>query len=447
MTHSDEALLKQPLAMEEYEEWQQARIQYAGTAVNESRREALNNFRTIDLQLWSQAPEAVDYAHDLASRLWGKSLKIRHKHLLMVLMNLFDHWQKDPTMYLGYSRRNSHYPKVPAKYNPARITKLTVDVMDALEKAGLIEHHLGRYSVKYRMGYLSKCRACPGLVEDMRRAGIEPSMVTLHPQTELLRLRKANSHKHVGEGRTRKVKGKFIDYQDTPQTKAMRALLSSYNAFLNAHDIRVPGLPVPDSKPVYRVFNNESWDDGGRFVGGWWMACEENTRRDIKIDGHPCIELDFRCCLPTLMYATRGLECPGDVYHLEGFDRKLVKRAFFRVMNNQGKGRAIKGMKGDLEKSFPGLVGVVDCHTLMDRLMKAHPQISESFFKKSGNHLMSLEADITEKVLEAMTSMGVCCLSIHDSYIVPKAHEQDLRRAMIEGFREVMNVSFTPAIK
>ena len=177
------------------------------------------------------------------------------------------------------------------------------------------------------------------------------------------------------------------------------------------------------------------------------MGAKNNTRKDIMINGQPTLELDYGCCMPSLMYAQRGIEPLGDIYQIDGFNREIVKIAFMRAINNKGKGRAINSLKKAIQKEYPELEDLVDCEALMERIVDQHLFISDLFFQKYGNFLMSLESDICELILKTLTSEGICCLSIHDSFIVQKVYERRLRKVMVESFRQIMDVPYTPLIK
>src|SRR5262249_51017273 len=50
----------------------------------------------------------------------------------------------------------------------------------------------------------------------------------------------------------------------------------------------------------------------------------------------------------------------------------------------------------------------------------------------------SLDSTIAEKVLLHFAGRGICCLPIHDSFIVPSNYEADLHAVMLRAYREVM---------
>lgn len=63
---------------------------------------------------------------------------------------------------------------------------------------------------------------------------------------------------------------------------------------------------------IYRVFNNQSFDEGGRFYGGWWQRVPSDYRKFITINWVPTRELEYtfaqRFPLPK---ERRSLDCCG----------------------------------------------------------------------------------------------------------------------------------------
>ena len=57
--------------------------------------------------------------------------------------------------------------------------------------------------------------------------------------------------------------------------------------------IDVSGLHFPEAfyqeRTVRRIFNNGSFEEGGRFYGGWWERVPSRYRPQITIDGMPTV--------------------------------------------------------------------------------------------------------------------------------------------------------------
>ena len=91
-------------------------------------------------------------------------------------------------------------------------------------------------------------------------------------------------------------------------------------------------------RTVYRVFNNSTFDDGGRFYGPWWQSIPSKLRSLITINGKDTVELDYSSIHPRMLYAYLRIECPDDPYDV-GLDpkhRDIVKKPFNTLINARG---------------------------------------------------------------------------------------------------------------
>jgi hypothetical protein len=72
---------------------------------------------------------------------------------------------------------------------------------------------------------------------------------------------------------------------------------------------------------LYRVFNNGSFDEGGRFYGGWWQQVPGDKRKFITINGRTTFEYDYSYLHPAMLYAELGLPLADDAYEIEGIEK------------------------------------------------------------------------------------------------------------------------------
>ncbi|MBW2366981.1 MAG: hypothetical protein JRH15_03750 [Deltaproteobacteria bacterium] len=106
-----------------------------------------------------------------------------------------------------------------------------------------------------------------------------------------------------------------MEYKDTEDTNQMRDNLIKINRNLNNHsvllyvwdeDLKLINERMrnhPDSKKrgaidfsnkrLRRVFNNGSFEQGGRFYGGWWANLPRDCRKYIRINGKDVVECDY----------------------------------------------------------------------------------------------------------------------------------------------------------
>jgi hypothetical protein len=244
--------------------------------------------------------------------------------------------------------------------------------------------------------------------------------------------------------RLKDAKGELIDYEDNDATHGMHSRLQTWNKFLkdNFHvDLLLPDNRIDalftdaddieleaqsfysdirdrprfvrfDQIQLYRVFNNSSFEQGGRFYGGWWQQIPGALRRYITITERPTREFDFSNLHAAMLYAKEGLKLTDDAYVLPSLAayRKLVKTTFFKMMNAH-EGQRIDPPKADALP--PG----ISWPQLQQMILEKHGAIARRLKSGDGIRMQRLDADIAEDVMLAMMERNELALPIHDSFI------------------------------
>ena len=81
---------------------------------------------------------------------------------------------------------------------------------------------------------------------------------------------------------------------------------------------------------------------------------------------------------------------------------------------------------------------------LLERAREIHPRIAKYVHSGRGRELQYLDSKITEGILMKMTNKGIPCLPVHDSYIVPKQYENQLKEVMVDEYQALLG--FEPVI-
>jgi len=185
---------------------------------------------------------------------------------------------------------------------------------------------------------------------------------------------------------------------------------------------------------LYRVFN-DNWNNGGRFYGGWWQQVKKrdvNHRSHIQISGEPIVEEDYAQLHPRLLYRYVGKELKGDAYELPGWGRGLCKKALNILINAATERAAI----GAIANEIGGESAHAKACQLISELKARHKPIAKFFHSKIGCHLQRIDSDMAEKVMLTLLKQGTIPLPIHDSFLVPKKHQQSLLEAMNDAYQE-----------
>jgi len=381
-----------------------------------------------------QVHRKTDYPPMQTESIWGEVIALRQneapprqirkaprikRFLDAVILDLWVAATYEENPWRGIARdkagyqKETRYRKLFFKYD------LFVPLLDDLIELGYVEQKLGNEA----LGYRTRIKATTKLLDGCTAWDIaHVYRATDTPEDETI-IRKDES-------------GKIVDYTDTALTHMWRKQLRLINDRLESAVITVPGVKVDTSrKRLFRVFNDNDWKKGGRFYGGFWMELKQRElkqRELIRIDGSPCCELDFKATHATMAYNMKGLSAPEDSYAIPGFDRKTIKDAFLVLFNCEGREAALNAMRH--EKHIKNAAGVLDA------IEEAHPAIRDYFYQRDlGLNLQQLDSIIAAGVMGDMYKAGIICLPIHDSFIVPAEHEDQLRTTMSKWWNYYCN--------
>ena len=337
----------------------------------------------------------------------------------------------------------------------ARTTRLLVD-------AGLIDLVKGRHNVA-----ATTLSASPDLLFMALDAGVtEQSLVYRMPSERAIRLRKGNRNTDL------------VAFEFNPERKAWATGIADYNAFLGEQNICIdlsaaemaqltdrmnedrPRGKLPYIKPellkkcLYRQFNNNSFDEGGRLYGGWWINCPKELRKRITINGKPTVELDFAGCLIRMLYHLAEMDYLDDPYWLEPLElcerenglavehfREPVKRMMQALINGR-EGKRNERIRMPNKQTFRPYFTRMEVAKM---LMAKHALIADAFFSEAGIKLQRLESDIALDVITNFKAKGVVCLPIHDSFIVDTETGGRLINEMNNTYK--LKIGYYPIVK
>ena len=278
-----------------------------------------------------------------------------------------------------------------------------------------------------------------GLIEYLDQDDASPfDFRSVYPQL-VLKAGKEDSKRH-------------LTIPDTDEAQQLASGVDQINEMLGFHwaDIELPdaelkqidvsGLNLPEAlyqeRTVRRIFNNGSFEEGGRFYGGWWERIPSRYRPHITIDGMPTVEMDYSAIQPRLLLAERGVELDGDPYDI-GIDdrfRPLVKETFNRLLNGKRRpfpysnpGQGIVFDEADMGMSWDELLGAIE---------RRFQPVADLFGSGIGLQLQRTDSDIAQAVMLDANLSKVVMLPIHDSFIVSLRDYGLLHIAMHEAMKK-----------
>jgi hypothetical protein len=432
--------------------------------------EALGHFRKLNVHRWSNYPEVNDAVSTIYEDLKNDPNFVGHerlnrRHIKIVVLDLYVNWCSDPSRFIAYGRASDYYV-ARSRYNKLHISYKIVPVIDALEIRGWIEHHGGFYDTEWEVGRLSRMRATKALITLIRdKHAIPIDVIEIHHSVESIILRdKINNAKGI----KKKIN---LEYKDTPYTVRIRGLLNRYNKLLRRTKIEIPNAPPegipstskkkftkitidPMDKYVRRIFSNGSWEDGGRFHGGWWQRISSDWRVQISLDGKNkgATEIDYSGLHIVLLYAIEGIDYWNtdgrDTYLIDNVEqsermRSLLKLVLLISINAKSKRSALGAIRGKIaehpdEYNWTNEENV-PLSDIINAFMERHEPIRKYFYSNSGIKLQRIDSDIAEKVIKHFTNLNIPTLCIHDSFVITHAYADELKREMFKAASEVIN--------
>jgi len=345
---------------------------------------------------------------------------------------------------LAFSAGNNPYP--PHDFNIHDATCATVQgVYKKLDEARLAKFFKGKPRSRKEKAELSRLKPSKKLLNWLEVKFPYDDSIYLNPQTHV-RLR--NSKKNI------------VSYNSTTYTKHVDLVMSNYHQKLIEWRYCLDGIPQ-EKLHMYCNFGFFDKDSTGnpniRYGGRWWSEHNQLSSKDrvnrISFDnvkgGDDLVELDFKSSILTaLRYWELGREPEKDHYELfrhdEYVDRKHIKNLVKLMLNRKRRGlkeaygKKFYETKDGKPKKNLTIEQKVELHWINDTagrfIAKMHSDIRHWFFKgKRGGQLASfIETNLMLEILRRCCNENIACLTVYDSFLVPKKHQKRVYQLMYE---------------
>ena len=153
----------------------------------------------------------------------------------------------------------------------------------------------------------------------------------------------------------------------------------------------------------------------------------------ITLDGELTEELDYGQTHARMICARAGLDIAdaSDLFDIPGFDRDMVKRVFYILVNAMSLRSALLAA-ADTKPRRKGNYALAAAIT--EALKERFPALVPYLHTGAGFWLMRLESDIAEAVLLNLTRRGIAALPVHDSFVVKAKHAPVLEEVMVDSW-------------
>ena len=383
-----------------------------------------DNATMLDTGLFTDTEEfkkAGVYLEDLfiSEGLVKNRSQKRRSHLQLILANLL-RAHNDGKESVSFSRnRNDYTPpfrrvkwkECSERYSPFGATHdPLIHTIEHLIKLGLVGDRKGYRDEIFPGAYVgswSRMWATEKLLEVVEKQfniDVDSIGFSLDNETVILRDQDKNP----------------MDYEDTETTIQMRKDLKALNMLLQEttltlsryeneteeeHNVK---LNRPYRKFMYRVFNNGSFERGGRFNGGHWISgLPKYLRERIRINGHETVLWDFETMNMNLLYNYADLQCQpgaspgwwrGSMEAREWPDlQKIHKKLMSFALNIDSIDEWRSFCKDYYSPKKRPKQGPVTDRMLLEFLYNFHAPIKDLLFNKDlGLRLMYTESRITD---------------------------------------------------
>jgi hypothetical protein len=380
-----------------------------------------------------------------------KALRRRKEQRLAlerIVAALYLSFDTDQTRYLRYSRDNNFY------YTRYSVPKLGLshitDIVDALSDLSYVEIKAGFSYPPHSASPI--IRAEDQLIDLIDKFSVTTNMFVESTAQEVIVLKqakvKANERLNVIGQRASP-----INYDNSDTVTNMRELLQLQNEFIQKHQVNlritntlfkkletdVKRKPNLSALILKRIFNNDSFEQGGRFYGGWWQSLPKEYRGFITINGKPTIELDYKGMHMKIMYAAEGIQNSEDETYIYGeLDRDDVKKAILTAINSS----SINEAAASINKRIWPSITRAEVKAILDSFVAKHSQIECWFYSGRGIHLQYIDSQIAEMVMREMRVKHEClALPIHDSFIVDAEMESILKTEMDIAAKKIISMT------
>ncbi|MET4361269.1 hypothetical protein ABIB06_001845 [Bradyrhizobium sp. LB8.2] len=234
-----------------------------------------------------------------------------------------------------------------------------------------------------------------------------------------------------------------IAFRETAQSRKFANQVRRLNKFLREADVEVTGqdtglslgkdgyIIAPYRRSLRRIFNNGTWQHGGRLAGGFWMSMERAERGRIRIDGEHIANVDYRQLFPRLAYVrAREAQPESDIYDVagDGTGRDGWKKLMNAMVFSDG---PLRNWPEDTRQHFPTGTKLRDA---IEMLEEKHAPIKHLFGAGLGFQLMRIESDMIIEVTTYLAQAGITALPLHDAVLVAESKADFAARAMQAHF-------------
>ena len=385
-----------------------------------------------------------------------------HKVLAALTANLVQHYLIGAPGGIPVPRSKKVLAAKPTRYDPFVFPNPFPKWLEALQTLGFLKQRLGVYSGIPGQSKQTTVRAGARLIKLVQDHNVTLDEIRDDGTAETIILSRSKRAWWDDDPDERKA-----DYDDTTETRRLRAELKAINEWLAKADIqfddagyrayvealerkaveqelprrRYPKQVDVTARKLWRRFTMNRFDRGGRLVGGFWVPLPKQGRLwFIRIEGEAVTGLDYSQLNPLLCYSVAGAKPPaGDAYTLPKLEqcREGVKKTFNAMLFKHPLERFPRGVR----KLFPPSV---KCTEVTAAILQRNPKLKAVLSSGIvGHKLQFLESKTMMHVLDRCRELNITALAVFDCVYVKETAAETVRRIMEEEFKATAGLDIT----
>ena len=238
---------------------------------------------------------------------------------------------------------------------------------------------------------------------------------------------------------------RFIDFLASLNRKLHGKRKKNDERFLELFPLEKIGIEhlqfILNQEYLYRVFNRNSFQYGGRAYGALHQNLPKNMRPFIHINGEKTIEIDYSAFHILMLYNQEGIDYQDDPYSVcEGQEMRAIYKAVGLIaINAENEGKAYGAILNELiDRGIPLPSIKKPLVALVNTFRDAHKPIARYLFSGIGLTLQNIDGNIMNAMLMRLMDKGILGLSVYDSVIVAEQHEAFTKEVMTKEYKKIM---------
>jgi len=421
--------------------------------------EQIQKANYLDLSMIAVSEAADEFCGDIITRIEAKEARQRqrrkddklsfHRTVKKLMSDLVGNFEPDKDNWRYIPLGSGNFSKLDIGY------KTFIHVLTMLEMLKLIEVVKGgnksnpfKFEGKWAPGLATRLRITEQLLLIAQDHGITKATLRSHfkkkPNLRELRLRSSSKRNNQI-----KINGRNMTFVRDETTTEIVNVLYQINKYLV--DQEYTGMQFYGLRRIFNEGDHPefNWNMGGRLYAVErenYQMLKKLERAKITINEQPTVELDINASYLRILHGLREIELPGggDIYHIEGIDRRIVKAWIAATLGHTSFHRSWPSRAiAELKKSDIKLSKRQSYPAIKPFILDKFPILEDwPICGIRWSHLMYHESEAMIETMLTLQGMDIVSLPVHDSLIVTNGDAQTARDVMRSIFQRRFKVPF-----